>query len=182
MILSGRNEASLNAVSQECKQIKPNLTVRVLPCDLNDPKSVSRLGTEVAKEAVDVLINNGGVSSRSAFLDTAPEVDESVMRVNFLSGASLAKAVVPGMAKRGKGTVIWIGSNQDRIPLPSRSSYAASKFAVRGYCEALRAELKSSGVTVHLPSPGYVRTNLSISAMKGDGKKHGMMDETTAGG
>lgn len=58
----------------------------------------------------------------------------------------------------------------------------ASKFAVQGYCEALRGELASSGVTVHVASPGYIRTNLSRSAIKGDGEKHGKMDEATDNG
>jgi len=53
---------------------------------------------------------------------------------------------------------------------------------VQGYCESLRAELASSGISVHCVSPGYIRTNLSKSALTGDGTKHGVMDETTAAG
>lgn len=66
--------------------------------------------------------------------------------------------------------------------VPNRTSYAASKFAVQGYCEALRAELASGGVTVHVASPGYIRTNLSRSAIQGNGTLYGKMDETTANG
>lgn len=68
------------------------------------------------------------------------------------------------------------------IGIPSRTSYAASKFAVHGYCEALRPELASSGVTVHSVSPGYIRTNLFKSALTGDGTAQGKMDATTAKG
>lgn len=68
------------------------------------------------------------------------------------------------------------------VGLPERTSYAASKFAVQGYCEALRGELASSGVTVHVASPGYIRTNLSRSALTGDGTPHGKMDSATASG
>lgn len=68
------------------------------------------------------------------------------------------------------------------VGLPERTSYAASKFAVQGYCEALRGELASSGVTVHVASPGYIRTNLSRSAITGDGTPHGKMDSVTASG
>ena len=66
--------------------------------------------------------------------------------------------------------------------IPSRTSYAASKFAVQGYCEAMRAELATSKVSVHCVSPGYIRTNLSMSAVTGDGTAHGTMDEATAKG
>ena len=68
------------------------------------------------------------------------------------------------------------------VGLPGRTSYAASKFAVQGYCEALRGELASSGVAVHCASPGYIRTNLSKSAVTGDGTPHGKMDSATASG
>jgi dehydrogenase/reductase SDR family protein 7B len=96
--------------------------------------------------------------------------------------------------------------------MPYRTSYAASKFAVQGYCEALRryvhlqfwsnnsfhraiistsrsfpmvpnnSEVASSGVTVHCVSPGYLRTNLSLSALKGDGEAYGKMDATIMNG
>ena len=93
------------------------------------------------------------------------------MQVNFLSGAALAKAVVPGMVQKGLGAIIWIGSVQGLLGIPQRTSYAASKFAVQGYCEALRGELASSGVTVHVASPGYIRTNLSRSAVGGSNQE-----------
>ena len=68
------------------------------------------------------------------------------------------------------------------VGIPNRTSYAASKFAVQGYCEALRAELASDGITVHVASPGYIRTNLSNAAITGDGSLYGKTDDTTANG
>ena len=82
----------------------------------------------------------------------------------------------------GDGRIIWISSIQGLIGTPFRTSYAASKFAVQGYCEALRSELTSSGVSVHVVSPGYIRTNLSLSAVCGDGSKYGNTYATTAKG
>jgi dehydrogenase/reductase SDR family protein 7B len=154
----------------------------VIKCDLSDKDSVAKLGREAAPLDVDVLVNNGGISSRSSFLQTRLEVDELLMQVNFLSGASLAKALVPAMVERGSGAILWISSVQGLLGIPNRTSYAASKFAVQGYCEALRGELASSGITVHVASPGYIRTNLSKSAITGDGSPHGKMDSTTERG
>ena len=68
------------------------------------------------------------------------------------------------------------------VGTPYRTSYAASKFAVQGYCEALRSELASSNISVHIASPGYIRTNLSMSAVMGDGGSYQKMDATTANG
>ena len=181
LVLSARSSERLQAVAEECKSVA---AVHCIPCDLSDPESVDKLAQEALKcsPTIDVLINNGGVSSRSRFVDTKLEIDQQVMQINFLSGAALAKAVVPGMQSAGGGRIIWISSVQGLVGIPNRSSYAASKFAVQGYCESIRAELASSGVLVHCVSPGYIRTNLSRSALQGDGSAYGKMDPTTAAG
>mmetsp|Transcript_5253 Transcript_5253/g.15209 ORF Transcript_5253/g.15209 Transcript_5253/m.15209 type:complete len:377 (-) Transcript_5253:136-1266(-) len=210
LILSGRDADRLKNVAEECEFVhsyyqgdesgdggfkSSEISIKVIPCDLADSDSVKNLGhraLEFCAEqggrgdgnsgVVDVLVNNGGVSSRSSFLETDASVDELLMRINFLSGSQLAKALVPSMVTNGSGAIVWISSVQGKVGIPNRTSYAASKFAVQGYCEALRGELASSGVTVHVASPGYIRTDLSRSALRGDGQKHGKMDEATANG
>jgi len=189
LILSARNEEALKQVVEECKVISPTSVIHMLLCDLSNMDQVKQLGDEALKlcyqsgfGVVDVLVNNGGISSRSKFLDTTIEVDETVMRVNYLAGACLAKKVVPDMVKQKSGKIIWISSVQGLVGIPNRTSYAASKFAVQGYCESLRAELAPCNVSVHVISPGYIRTNLSRSAMLGDGRQYNQMDATTASG
>jgi dehydrogenase/reductase SDR family protein 7B len=184
LILTGRNKDALDTVAKECQQISPSTKVHVVLCDLSDRDSVKRLGEESLTlcGSVDLLVNNGGVSSRSNFLETKLEVDERVMQINFFAGASLAKTVVPNMVANNGGKIIWISSVQGLLGIPSRTSYAASKFAVQGYCEGLRAELAANNVTVHVASPGYIRTSLSLAALTGDGTTHGQMDEATAKG
>jgi len=185
LILSARKKEALAKVQQECASIDSGVKIHILTCDLADPNSVSQLATDALKvcPAIDVLINNGGVSSRSRFLDTTLEVDQQVMQINFLSGAALAKAVSSSMVSSGKGgRIIWVSSVQGLVGIPNRSSYAASKFAVQGYCESIRSELAADGITVHTASPGYIRTNLSNSAITGDGTAYGKTDPTTAAG
>ena len=200
LILSGRKEDALQKIAAECKigltaaslcsgddaASDIESIVHIVTADLSEKNSVLALGESAVKicgGTVDVLINCGGVSSRSDFVDTKLEIDEKVMQINFFAGASLAKAVVPGMIDSSRGgKIIWISSVQGLMGIPSRTSYAASKFAVQGYCEALRAELATSDIGVHCVSPGYIRTNLSLSAVTGDGSAHGSMDETTANG
>jgi dehydrogenase/reductase SDR family protein 7B len=199
LLLSGRNMVALREVAQQCEKLaaatsyfnKPLPTVvqtkvHILPCDLADLKAVQEmadLALTLTSSAVDILINCGGISSRSKFLDTSIDVDELLMKVNFLSGAALAKKLVPGMISQGGGKIIWISSIQGKLGIPLRTSYAASKFAVQGYCESLRSELTSTGVSVHIISPGYIRTSLSQNAMLGSlGQTYQKMDETTAQG
>jgi dehydrogenase/reductase SDR family member 7B len=169
---------------------------------------------------IDVLINNGGVSSRSRFVDTTIAIDQQILQINFLAGAALAKMLVqqhyhfvddptnsgknddskndhdgipttrstrptttPDRTSRAtRGRIIWISSVQGKIGIPHRSSYAASKFAVQGYCECIRSELYADGILVHCVSPGYIQTNLSRSALTGTGQRHGQLDITTAQG
>lgn len=134
LILSGRDEAALNQVKEECLKIyqacqsnnEEIMKVETIVCDLADKHSVENLATlslEIAKNhgrnsgVIDVLINNGGISSRSSFLETKLEVDEKLMQVNFFSGAALAKRLIPGMVERNKesgGRVIWISSVQGK--------------------------------------------------------------------
>jgi dehydrogenase/reductase SDR family member 7B len=191
IVLSARKDDALKQIAEQCKDVLSDTTtttttqVYTVTCDLSDKSSVEKLGQEALKlcdGTIDCLINCGGVSSRSNFVDTQPDIDEKVMQINFLSGALLAKQLVPSMVDQHSGRIIWISSVQGLVGIPSRTSYAASKFAVQGYCESLRAELAPSGITVHCVSPGYIRTNLSMSAMTGDGTSHGKMDATTAKG
>jgi len=185
IVLSGRNQDSLEKVAEEFAKLSQSTTkIHVVPCDLIDKASVQDLGKKALElcDTIDILINNGGVSSRSDFLDTNIDVDERVMQINFFAGAALAKILVPNMVANRSGRIVWVSSVQGLIGIPSRTSYAASKFAVQGYCEGLRAELATNNVMVHVVSPGYIRTNLSLSAITGDGTAHGKMDETTAAG
>jgi len=184
LLLSARSPERLGALASECKKVSSLTSIHCITADLSKPDDVDELARKALEISSDIsiLINNGGVSSRSRFMDTDIDVDSKVMQINFLSGARLAKAVTPSMIKNGYGRIIWISSVQGLVGIPNRSSYAASKFAVQGYCESIRAELASSGVLVHCISPGYIRTNLSQSALQGDGSKYGATDATTEAG
>jgi len=185
LVLSGRNLEALQETKSECEKImNSSNTVHVLPADLSNLELAGKFAEEALEVcgSVDMLVLSGGISSRSSFLDTSLSVDELLMKVNFLSGCAITKKLVPGMVENGKGSIVWISSLQGLIGTPFRTSYAASKHAVQGYCEALRSELASSGIKVHCISPGYINTNLSKSAIKGDGSKHGKLDEATASG
>jgi dehydrogenase/reductase SDR family member 7B len=192
LILSARSVAALEQVAADCRIGRPNLQVHIIPADLADPQSVQQLAAQALAivPVIHVLVNNGGVSSRSRFVDTDIAVDAKLMQINFLAGAALAKAVVQRQLQQPcdrttrapRGRIIWISSVQGKLGIPHRSSYAASKFAVQGYCECLRAELYSDGILVHCVSPGYIATNLSRAAVTGSGALHGQLDATTAQG
>lgn len=183
LVLSGRSAAALEKVKAELQSAdnKTSTSIDTIVCDLSDPKQVDKLAQQaLEKGSIDVLVNNGGVSSRGRLVDTLPKVHEEIIQINFLSGARLCHALVPQMSEGSK--IIWISSVQGLLGIPNRSSYAASKFAVQGFCESIRAELASSQIGVHVISPGYINTNLSNAALQGDGSRYGQTDATTAAG
>ena len=190
VILSARSETRLAEVAAACVAASPSKdpgTAKVLVLDLAaSPATVHAKGAEAEAlfggHGVDVLVNNGGISSRSAALETKLETDSRVLAVNFTAAVALTKAVLPRMVARRSGHIVVMSSVQGKFGLPCRSSYAASKHALQGYFDSLRSEVAADGVGVTVVCPGSVATSLSMNAVKGDGSRHGLMDSTTAKG
>ncbi|MBN3301812.1 DRS7B reductase, partial [Amia calva] len=99
-----------------------------------------------------------------------------------LGKAALSPAILPSMVQRRSGHIVVISSVQGKIAIPFRSAYAASKHATQAFFDCLRAEVEQYGIGVSIFSPGYIRTNLSLNAVTGDGSKHGVLDKNTAEG
>jgi short-subunit dehydrogenase len=131
---------------------------------------------------VDILINNGGISQRSLAMKTPLDVDRMIMETNFFGTVSLTKAILPSMTERRSGRIAVISSLVGKFGTPLRSTYSASKHALHGFFESLRAEVWGLGIGVTLVCPGFIRTNISINALTGDGSPQGSMDEAQAHG
>ncbi|WP_258103624.1 SDR family oxidoreductase [Marinoscillum sp. MHG1-6] len=175
LVISARRSAELDRVKATCTY--PD-NVQTLTIDLADNFSV----IQKAKEAetffgpIDILVNCGGISNRDKVADTSMDVDRKLMEVNYFSAIALTKTLLPSMLKRKKGHQVVITSASGIISPPKRSSYAASKHALHGFYEALRAEYHDEGQKVTLVLPGYIRTNISYNALKGDGSTQNKMD------
>ena len=111
---------------------------------------------------VDVLVNNAGIMPLGSALEESDAVTESIMAVNVFGVIHGVKAFAPAMVARGSGSVVNVASAVGRLPLAGGATYSASKFAVVGYSEALRAELEPSGVLVSTVLPTIVKTELSV--------------------
>lgn len=119
---------------------------------------------------VDVLVANAGITHLSAFEDTEVEVIRKVMEVNFFGAVNSAKACLPSLLER-KGQAIVISSVAGILPLPLRTGYSASKYAVRGFFETLRAENAHKGLRVMVVFPSFVETEIGAKAIGGDGTR-----------
>jgi short-subunit dehydrogenase len=175
LILSARDRKKLEAVRLRCAH--PD-EARILPMDLSDLDRIDDVAAEGLSlyGRVDILINNGGVSQRSRVEDTSMDVYRRLIDTNYLGPIALTKAVLPGMRERRWGHLIVVSSLTGKFSTPLRSGYAASKHALHGFFDALRAEVSRDGIRVTVVCPGYVRTQVSINALTADGSPHGIMD------
>ncbi|XP_060696306.1 dehydrogenase/reductase SDR family member 7B isoform X1 [Hemiscyllium ocellatum] len=188
LVLCGRNKQKLEELVKELTGMVNNKnkthTPHIVTFDLADLEAVRSSAHEILNcfGQVDILINNGGISYRGNILDTAISVDKDVMNTNYFGPIALTKAILPSMVQRRSGHVAVISSVQGKIAIPFRSAYAASKHATQAFFDCLRAEVEQYGVKVTIISPGYIRTNLSLNAVTGNGSKYGVMDKNTAEG
>ena len=181
LILSSRNEEALKKVQYNCSD--PENT-KILPLDLADYSSFEqKVATAIAFfGGIDILVNNGGISQRSLVKNTTIAVDEQIMKINYLGTVALTKAVLPHFINNKKGHFVVTTSIVGKIGTPLRSSYAASKHALHGFFDSLRAEHFKDNIKVSLICPGFVATQVSINALTGDGSKQNTMDKATENG
>jgi dehydrogenase/reductase SDR family member 7B len=178
LILSSRKTEALQAVKSSFSESAQTNT-RILPLDLSQPDSLQ----EKAKEAlamfgkIDVIFHSGGISQRAMALDTQIEVDRRLMEVNYFGTVILTKALLPSMIENGFGHIVSISSLVGKFGSPFRSGYAASKHALHGFFDSLRAEVYTKNVFITLVTPGFVKTNVSLNALTEDGKALNVMDE-----
>lgn len=180
VVLSARRSAELERV----RTALPGGPERhlVLPLDLaaSDTFAAATAAVLAACDRIDLLVNNGGLGQRGFAADTPLEVDRAIMEVNYFGAVGLTKAVLPSMRARRRGRIVTISSVVGYVATPRRSAYAASKHALHGFFNALRAELWAEGIGVTLVCPGFVRTELSIHALDSTGGRHGRLDRTQA--
>ncbi len=177
LILSARNTAALQEVQQHCLQYTEHC--QILPLDLTNSSKLPILTKEASGffNGIDILVNNGGISQRSRVEETDLEVDRKIMEVNYFGAIALTKAVLPYMLQQKSGHIAVISSVTGIFGFPLRSAYAASKHALHGFFETLRAEVADRNVGVTVVCPGRIKTNISYHALTKDGKEHGKMDE-----
>ena len=182
VILSARSEDKLKDVAGNCQKLGG--TTLIVPFDLEDSKQIELQAKNTLKEIdkIDVLVNNGGISQRSYALETPAEIDRKIMDTNFFGAVVFTKSILPSLIAGGGGKIIVISSVVGKFGFPMRTAYSASKHALQGFFEALRAELFENNVSVTIVSPGRVYTNISYNAIDKEGKKHGVLDPGQANG
>lgn len=181
LIISSRNRDELFRVKNGCKN---KINVHVLSLDLENIAALADKAEEAIRifGKVDLLINSGGISQRSLALETELAVEQRLMNVNFWGTVVLSKAVLPLMIANGGGQVVCISSLVGKFGTRLRSAYAASKHALHGYFDSVRAELFDQGIHITLVCPGFIRTNVTLNALTSNGTPQGTMDSAQENG
>lgn len=172
VVLAARNSEklkeaveSIHANGGDCIAVSADVS-REEDCERLINTAVEKYG------AIDVLINNAGISMRSLFKDLELDVIRQVMDVNFWGTVYCTKFALPYLLE-SKGSVVGVSSIAGYVGLPARTGYSASKFAMQGFLDALRSENRGNGLHVLIACPGFTSSNIRNTALTGDGSMQG---------
>lgn len=155
--LTARRQELLEAALKEVEaaQIDPSQQFGIVPADVADPDQAAQ-AVEIVTRSMgvpDVVINSAGITHPGYIHELPLEKFESLMQVNYFGTVYVTKFVLPGMIERGSGHIINISSMAGYLGVFGYSAYGASKFAVTGFSESLRAEMKPHGIRVAVAFP-----------------------------
>lgn len=171
LVLVDRDEDRLGKVADRLRAVHPGLAVAAHVADLADEQQTDALAAMLAAEYPEtaLLINNAGVALGGRFDQVTIEEFDWVMAVNFRAVVRLTHALLPVLKAHPGAHLVNVSSVFGIFAPAGQAAYAASKFAVRGFSEALRHELADDGVGVTVVHPGGVRTRIAESARTGSG-------------
>jgi short-subunit dehydrogenase len=175
LVLAARKLEALEKVAKACelagsKAMAVSTDVgRQSDCIELIARGIERFG------AIDVLINNAGISAQAQFKEVPSDKlawYEDIMRVNLWGSVWCTHAALPHLMK-SKGQIVAVSSLAGLVGVPGRTAYCASKFALGGFFEALRAEIKQQGVSVTMAYPGVVLTDIRAHGLNAQGEALG---------
>lgn len=160
LILTARTEDSLIKVREELMTQYPAITIHFFAANLSIAEEVKRFSVFCLQQGVpDILINNAGIYKPGNCSDEPDGFMEEMMNVNFFSAYHLTRALLPAMKKIGSGHIFNICSIASLRAYEGGGGYSVSKFALNGFSQNLRQELKTSGIKVTAVFPGAVFTD-----------------------
>jgi len=160
LALVARRADRLRAASDDIASGFGGVRIATYVCDVSEKGQVSQMVESALAEFgdIDILVNNAGFAISGAVSDLSIEEIESQMRTNYFGMIYCTKGLLPHMIGRGSGHIVNVASVAASFGLPGIAPYCASKFAMLGFSEGLRHELRGTGVGVTVVSPIMVRT------------------------
>ena len=176
LTLAARNAGNLLAVAEQCRAL--GAQVQEVPTDVSEEAQCRALIDAAVQQfgGLDALINNAGVSAHALFEQVSAQDlgwYERLMRINLWCSVWCTHAALPHL-KASQGSIVAVSSLAGLIGVPGRTAYSASKFAMAGFFEALRIELKPAGVSVTTAYPGVVDTRIRYHGYNARGEAAGV--------
>jgi short-subunit dehydrogenase len=168
MILIARREEQLLELNHELQQEHENLRVHIRKADLSNLAQLKDLMESLDREQIeiDLLVNNAGLGDAGLFATSDPTRNEQMLLVNVVALTSLTRHLLPHMIAKRHGGILNVSSSAGFLPIPGDGVYAATKAYVTSFSEALRAELRGTGVSVCALCPGPVQTEFQEVARR----------------
>lgn len=143
-------------------------TIEVVQADVTCPEDRQRMVDAALRRfgGLDILVNNAGIGATGQFAEAGPDRLRKIFEVNFFGLTETTRVLLPLLKQGNKPAIVNISSIAAKRGIPSRSEYSASKFAVQGFSEALRAELAKDDVDVLVVCPGLTQTNFSHNMLE----------------
>lgn len=176
VVLAARNVGELDQVAEEIR--RSGGTALVVPTDVTNPADRERLFDATQQEfgGLDILVNNAGVAAHGHFIDLSPEILRQTMELNFFATAENCRLAIPILARGHEPMIVNVSSMAGRRGVPAWTDYAASKFAVCGFSESLRAELVRFGIDLMLVVPGLTKSNFGKHLLARHGRLPAQFD------
>lgn len=180
LIISSRNESKLH----ELKATYLNDKIEVLPVDMELLSSLPEKAEVAWKvfEGFDFVFLNAGMSVRDLVSESKIEVERKIMDINFWGPVAITKELLKKRELESALHLVLTSSLSGKYGVPKLAAYAASKHALQGYFDSLRAETYGSGLFIHIVIPGFIRTNITVAGLRGDGSQSGKMQNALAEG
>jgi uncharacterized protein len=175
MVLVARRNYRLETLEWELKGINPDLKLFSRALDLRQKDELERFCDWLDQSGlnIDLLINNAGLGDHGPFSESDWERMNSMLRVNVYALTYLTYRVLPAMKRAGCGAILNVSSIAGLLPVPNSAVYAATKAYVNSFSDAIRAELRSSRISVTALCPGPVETEFLARATRaGDRQNH----------
>jgi short-subunit dehydrogenase len=171
LVLLDRDAQRLAAVAGRIRAAHPALEVGTTVVDLADDAATTRAAAELAAAhpGVTLLVNNAGVALGGRFDQVTAEEFDWLMAINVRAVVTMTRAFLPVLTARPGSHLVTVSSIFGILAPPGQTAYATSKFAVRGFSEALRHELADDGVGVTVVHPGGIRTRIAETVRVGSG-------------
>ena len=165
VIAIGRNEEKLKAASTSFGEL---CDYRV--ADLKDLPSIPALVDEIKKTygKIDILVNNAGINMKKDFIEVTDEDFFNVIQTNLSSVFAVSREVVKFMLVAGTGSIVNISSMAAQYGIPRVIAYSAAKTGIEGMTRAMATELSPLGIRINCVAPGFIKTDMTATALDSD--------------